>query len=115
MLPRLLPVNRPVTYLFQSYVSEQKEVVHRYVDVGFEKEVQLGGKTVRAIPIADRIRLEGVPTIHYMSPDGKYLGSVNQDARLVILPTDKETLLKIWKEVETKKQEVAPENAPPAR
>jgi hypothetical protein len=40
---------------------------------------------------------------------------VNQDARLVILPTDKETLLKIWKEVETKKQEVAPENAPPAR
>jgi hypothetical protein len=115
MLPRLLPLNRPVTYLFQSYVSEQKEVVHRYVDVGYEKEVQLGGKTVRAIPIADRIRLEGVPTIHYMSPEGKYLGSVNQEARLVILPTDKQTLLKIWKEVETKKQEVTPENAPPAR
>lgn len=114
MLPRLLPVNRPVTYLFQSYVSEQKEVVHRYVDVGFEKEVQLGGKTFRAIPISDRIRLEGTPTVHYMSPDGKYLGSVNEDAKLVILPTDKATLLKIWKDVEMKKEEVTPNQAPPA-
>src|SRR6185503_4655114 len=45
MLPRIVPLQRPVTYLFQSYVSEQHEVVHRYVDVGFEKEVNLGGRT----------------------------------------------------------------------
>jgi hypothetical protein len=114
MLPRLLPLNRPVTYLFQSYVSEQKEVVHRYVDVGYEKEVQLGGQTVRAIPISDRIRLEGTPTIHYMSPDGKYLGSVNEQAKLVILPTDKATLLKIWKDVEMNKEEVTPKETRPA-
>ena len=74
----------------------------------------LGGKTVRAIPISDRIRLEGTPTVHYMSPNGQYLGSVNEDAKLVILPTDKATLLKIWKDVEMKQEEVTPKEAPPA-
>lgn len=108
MLPRLLPLNRPVTYLFQSYIGEQREVMHRYVDVGFEKTVQLGGQTVQAIPISDRIRLEGSPTVHYMSPEGKYLGSVNEEAKLTILPTDKATLEKIWKVVEMKNEEVAP-------
>jgi hypothetical protein len=106
MLPRLLPLNRPVTYLFQSYIGEQREVMHRYVDVGFEKTVQLGGRTMQAIPISDRIRLEGAPTMHYMSPDGKYLGSVNEEAKLVILPTDKATLEKIWKVVEMKNEEI---------
>jgi hypothetical protein len=107
MLPRLLPLNRPVTYLFQSYVGEQHEVVHRYVDVGFEKTVTLNGSEVRAIPISDRIRLEGVPTIHYMSLNGKYLGSVNEDAKITILPTDRATLEKVWKNPDlTRPQEV---------
>lgn len=108
MLPRLLPLNRPVTYLFQSYIGEQREVMHRYVDVGFEKTVQLGGQTLQAIPITDRIRLEGSPTIHYMSPEGKYLGSVNEEAKLTILPTDKASLEKIWKVVEMKNEEIPP-------
>jgi hypothetical protein len=108
MLPRLLPLNRPVTYLFQSYVGEQHEVIHRYVDVGFEKQVQLGGRTLLAIPISDRIRLEGSPTIHYMSPQGEYLGSVVPEAKIVILPTDKATLEKIWKIVDVKQAEIPP-------
>ena len=105
MLPRLLPLQRPVTYLFQSYVSEQHEVVHRYVDVGFEKEVTLGGKKVRAIPVRDRIRMEGTPTVHYMSLDGKYLGSVNDEAKVTILPSDRATIEKIWKDADLRKQE----------
>ncbi len=108
MLPRLLPLNRPVTYLFQSYVSEQHEVIHRYVDVGFERQVQLGGRTLQAIPISDRIRLEGSPTIHYMSPQGEYLGSVVTEAKIVVLPTDKATLEKIWKIVDVKQEEIPP-------
>jgi hypothetical protein len=111
MLPRLVPLNRPVTYLFQSYVGEQHEVILRYVDVGFEKEVQLNGQTVRAIPISDRIRLEGTPTIHYMSPDGHYLGSVNEDAKIMILPTDKATLEKIWKNPDLTRPEEVPNPA----
>ncbi|HEY7120069.1 MAG TPA: hypothetical protein VH475_26010 [Tepidisphaeraceae bacterium] len=105
MMPRLLPLNRPVTYLFQSYVSDQHEVILRYVDVGYEKEVKLAGQTVRAIPITDRIRLEGSPTIHYMSPEGKYLGSVSEAARIVVLPSDKATLEKIWTNPDLRKQE----------
>jgi hypothetical protein len=105
MLPRLVPIQKSATYLFQSYVSEQREVVHRYVDVGFEREVTLGGRKVRAIPIRDRIKLEGAPTIHYMSPEGKYLGSVNEEAKITILPTDRATLERIWKDADLRKQE----------
>jgi hypothetical protein len=105
MLPRLLPLNRPVTYLFQSYISDQHAVILRYVDVGFERQVQLGGQTVRAIPISDRIRLEGIPTVHYMSPQGKYLGSVNEESKIVILPTDRATLEKIWGNPDLRKPE----------
>jgi hypothetical protein len=113
MLPRLVPLQRPVTYLFQSYISEQHEVMHRYVDVGFEKEVTLGGKKVRAIPIRDRIRMEGTPTVHYMSIDGKYLGSVNEEAKVTILPSDRGTIERIWKDADLRKQEdiVRPEGA----
>ena len=59
--------------------------------LGAEQMVDLGGKQVRAVPISDRIGLEGQPTIHYMSPEGKYLGSVNKSARITILPTDAAT------------------------
>jgi hypothetical protein len=96
LLPRLLPLDRPVTYLFQSYISDQHEVILRYVDVGFQKQVMIDGRAVSAIPISDRIRLEGTPTVHYMSPQGKYLGSENSVSKVWILPTDKATLLKIW-------------------
>ncbi|HYE19965.1 MAG TPA: hypothetical protein VEA69_16060 [Tepidisphaeraceae bacterium] len=96
MLPRLIPVNKAHTYLFQTYVGDQRAVVHRYVDVGFEKEVTIDGKQVRAVPITDRVRLEGAVTIHYMSPDGKWLASFNEEAKVTILPTDEATLRKIW-------------------
>jgi hypothetical protein len=105
MLPRLVPLDRAVTYLFQSYVSEQHEVVHRYVDVGFPKEVTINGRAVRAVPITDRIRLEGSPTVHYMSEDGKYLGSENVAAKVWILPTDRATLEKQWENADLRKPE----------
>jgi hypothetical protein len=96
LLPRLLPLREPKTYLFAVYVSEQQHVMHRYVDVGKEEEVELAGQKVRAVPISDRIKLEGTPTIHYLSPEGKYLGSVNKDSKITILPTDAASLQKIW-------------------
>jgi hypothetical protein len=96
MLPRILPLNRPVTYLFQSYISDQHVPILRYVDVGFEKEVVIGGRKVHAIPITDRVRLEGTPMIHYMSPEGKYLGSIKESEKLQYLPTDEATLIKLW-------------------
>ena len=108
MLPRVLPLKKPVTYLFQSYVSDQKEVVHRYVDVGFEKEVEFAGKRVRVIPVTDRIRLEGTPTVHYMSPDGKYVGSWSAEGKIAIIPSTQAELKKIWLDADlTKPAEIA--------
>lgn len=97
LLPRLVPVNEPKTFLFATYVGDRREVMMRYVDVGNEQEVDLAGQRVRAVPITDRIGLEGSPTIHYIDPaGGKYLGSVNRDSKITILPSDAVALQKIW-------------------
>ncbi|MEO6435336.1 MAG: hypothetical protein ABIP55_06190, partial [Tepidisphaeraceae bacterium] len=96
LLPRLLSLREPKSYLFAVYVGDEGKVMHRYVEVGSEQMVNLDGQQVRAVPITDRIRLEGSPTTHYMSPEGKYLGSVNKASGIMILPTDAQTLKKKW-------------------
>jgi len=102
LLPRLLPLesapdSQPRTYMFATYVPEIRQVMERYVEVGRETDVKLAGKTVRAIPISDRIGWHGAVTTHYMSADGKYLGSENKQTHTLILPTDAATLASIWK------------------
>jgi len=98
LLPRLLPRNEQKTFLFGSYVSQQGKVMSRYIDVGREETFTIDGQNVRAIPIRDRIGLEGSITTHYVSADGKYLGSVNPDSHVTVLPTDAATLEKLWKD-----------------
>ena len=95
LLPRLLP-NDPAKYMFSFYVSGEQKLMRRYVDVDEAREVVLDGKTVRAVPISDRIGVDGIPTIHYVSRSGEWLGSVNEDQKLVVLPTDEGTLSDIW-------------------
>jgi hypothetical protein len=48
------------------------------------------------VPISDRIGLEGSVTKHYIAPDGKYLGTVNEASKLTILATDAATLQSLW-------------------
>jgi hypothetical protein len=96
MLPRVLPLNQPKTYMFYTYASDAGKVMARYVDVGREQVVELGGQRVTAVPVTDRLGLEGSPTVHYLSPAGKYLGSINALSKLTILPSDADTLQKIW-------------------
>jgi hypothetical protein len=115
LLPRLLPTHEPKTYLFATYVGDRREVMMRYVDVGTEQETSIGGRRVRAVPITDRIGLEGSATIHYFDPQAlKYLGSVNQDSKLAILPTDAQTLQKTWKGADLTPPKPAAEPAAPA-
>jgi hypothetical protein len=97
LLPRIVPRSQPKTYMFATYVSDRREVMARYVDIGAEQEVELGGTRVRAVPVSDRVGIEGSSTVHYMSPEGRYLGSVNKDSKITILPTDSATLQQIWK------------------
>jgi hypothetical protein len=96
MLPRLLPLNEPRNYLFASYVSDKQQVMLRYVDVEPMRNVVLNGQTVLAVPIEDRIGLEGPPTYHYMSPEGSYLGSENKQSGITVLPADAATLRRLW-------------------
>jgi hypothetical protein len=98
LLPRILPIDAPRAYMFATYVSDQGEIMSRYVDIGRPVDVTLapGAPTLHAIPIKDRIGLEGSVTTHYVSADGKYLGSVNDDSKITILPSDRETILKLW-------------------
>jgi len=97
LLPRLLPRGER-GYLFATYVSDQKEVVKRYLDVGKEGEYILAGKPIHAIPVQDRVGLEGSITTHYITPEGEYLGSINVDSKLTIIPTDAVTLQQMWKD-----------------
>ncbi|MGB7156549.1 MAG: hypothetical protein WBD40_00700 [Tepidisphaeraceae bacterium] len=96
LLPRLVPLNDPKTYMFASFVTDTREVMSRYIDVEREQLVTLDGKRRSAIPVRDRIGLDGSVTTHWMSPEGKYLGSTNDDTKVTILPSDAETLRKLW-------------------
>jgi hypothetical protein len=115
LLPRLLPLDEPKKYLFAVYVPDVRKVMHRYVDVGAEKKVNFGGRQIRAIPVSDRIGLEGSVTTHYMGLDGTYLGSENPDSGIVVLPSDEKTLLEMWKDADlTRPADVKPREARPA-
>ena len=98
LLPRLLPVDQPKKYLFAVYVPEVRKVMYRYVDVGEEKRLTFQGESMRAVPISDRIGVEGSVTTHYMTIDGKYLGRENADTGVVVLPSDEATITGIWKD-----------------
>lgn len=98
ILPRIVPRNRPKQYMFYSYVSERQELIARYIDVLPEARVNFRGELIRAVPVQDRLELEGSVTTHYVSPNGQYLGSENKEQKLLILPTDEKTLLELWKD-----------------
>ena len=98
LLPRLLPRGEPKGYMFASYVGQQKEIIRRYVDVGHEGQFMLAGKAIHAVPVMERIGLEGPVTTHYVSPEGEYLGSVDPKVQITLLPSDAPTLIKMWKD-----------------
>lgn len=100
LLPRILPLREPKKFLFAAYVGDARAVMHRYVDVGAEKRITWNGEPMRAIPIGDRIGLEGSVTTHYVTSNGKYIGSENADSGIVMMPSDERTLLKIWKDAD---------------
>jgi hypothetical protein len=96
MLPRLVPPNEVKSYLLATYVTDAREVMLRYVEVKPVQQVTLAGRSFQAIPITDHIGVEGSVTTHYVSPTGQYLGSENKDTHIVVIPTDHETLKRLW-------------------
>jgi len=96
LLPRLVPLKEPQSYMFATWVSDQHAVVARYIDVGDEQVVTIGNQHMQAIPVRDRVGIDGSVTTHFMSPQGAYLASVNPDSHITILPSDEATLGKLW-------------------
>jgi hypothetical protein len=97
LLPRLLPLDSERTYMFATYVNDQREVMSRYIDVQREQNAVLDGRPTRAVPVLDRIGVQGSATTHYVTRDGQWLGSVNEDQKIVVLPSDETELKQIWK------------------
>jgi hypothetical protein len=98
--------------MFATYVPETQQVMSRYVDVGAVGDFNLNGLQIHAVPISDRVGWHGSITIHYMSPDGRYLGSENKDTHTLILPTNAQTLLSIWKGANLTRPDAAQRLAP---
>lgn len=98
MIPRLVDRRQPQTYLIAAWVPEASQVMYRYVDVMPEKEVVLGPRRVVATPIKDRIGLEGPLTTHYVSAEGLYLGSINEETQITTVATDQATLQRLWRD-----------------
>ncbi|HEX4124724.1 MAG TPA: hypothetical protein VHY37_08365 [Tepidisphaeraceae bacterium] len=96
LMPRLLPLHEPQGYLFAEYVGDAREVMMRYMDVLPKQAVNIMGKSVIAIPIDDRVGLDGTVTTHYFSPAGKYLGSETRDTDTWVIPSTSDAIEKIW-------------------
>jgi hypothetical protein len=112
ILPRLLPGDVR-QYMFATYVSSQHNVMGRYVDVGPATEADLGSQRVNAIPISDRIGIDGIPTIQYVSRSGEWLGSVNEEAKLQCLPATADELKAIWPGFKVSEEPPLPQDAGP--
>lgn len=104
MLPRLVDYKRavasrgPITYMFAQYVGDSRAVMNRYVDLEPLQKVTLAGRSIRAIPVRDRITIDGPVTTHFLSEAGEYLGSENADSGVAVIPTDEKTLRDLWKD-----------------
>lgn len=118
LLPRLMDLkaalDKPRKYMFATYVSDQGEIMARYLDVLPDQEVEFDGQKIHAMQIKDRIGLQGPVTTHYMTTDGKYLGSeskyvdeTNKEISLLVLPSSAAELQRIWPNPELAKPKPA--------
>jgi hypothetical protein len=118
LLPKIVPLDDPKSYMFAVYAEDGtgRQIKTRYIDVDPPETVTINGVPHQAIPVKDRIGLEGVLTTHYISPEGVFLESVtsipNENggaSNFVMLPADSDTLNKIWD-----KPNLSPPSAVPA-
>ena len=101
------------TYLFASYIPETRDIRMRYVDVSDEQDVTFNGQRLRAMVVSERIGLEGSPTRHYVTSAGVYLGSEKKSTRLVMIPSDEASILKLWPDAKLTRPDQMKHPAPP--
>ena len=110
LLPRLVPLTKPHTYMFATFVSNGSDatgrtpgaVMSRYVDVLPIQDVRFNRNNYDAITVVDKIGLEGTPTNTYFTVKGEFIGSISttndgeKDTTWMVLPTDAQTLTTMW-------------------
>jgi hypothetical protein len=78
------------------------DIMSRYMDVLPVAQVTFNGQDCQAVVITDRPGLGGPPTTYYLTPDGKFIGSIRtqtdgkKNSTIMVLPTDADTLLRLW-------------------
>ncbi|HEX8915912.1 MAG TPA: hypothetical protein VF796_26425 [Humisphaera sp.] len=116
VIHRLLPTDEPKGYMFAVYVPELQQVANRYLDVGAEQDLpkELAKYTTqsRGVPITDRLGYEGPPTTHYVTTDGKYVGSVTPKTKTVVVPVTEDALKQLWEVADVKKLFEIPQDVP---
>jgi len=110
ILPEILPL-KPKPYMFATFVPNSPEnstsasagnVMARYIEVLPIQHIKFHGQEFDAVPITDKITLDGPVTTIYMSIDGKFLGNTttitsgDKTTTVDVLPTDSQTLSHLW-------------------
>jgi hypothetical protein len=110
LLPEILPL-KPKSYMFATFVPNSPEnssaatsgnVLARYLEVLPIQHVKFRGQDFDAVPVTDKITLDGPVTTIYLSVGGKFLGSTttvtdgDKTSIVEVVPTDSATLGHIW-------------------
>lgn len=103
LLPRLVPLSEPTSYMYAAYVPDRREVMLRYVDIDVVQEVTIDGRRQLAVPVRERIGLQGAESVHYMTPDGRFLGTHQKAIDTWVLPTDEATINRIYQNADLRK------------
>ncbi len=106
ILPNLLPLNRPHAYMFATFVTNAPAsagvISARYTDVLAPQTVHFNGQDCQAVPVNDKIGLDGPVTTYYFTPDGKFIGATcttvedNKPSTQTMVATDAPTLQRLW-------------------
>jgi hypothetical protein len=112
LVPRLVGLNEQRGYLFAMWLPVEREIIFRYIDVEGEKLFTLHDREMRGLVIKDRVGLEGEPTYHYFSLDGKYLGSFSTGTGTTMLVSDQKTLTRLWPDAPIVRPKVLDQNPP---
>jgi hypothetical protein len=110
LLPQILPL-KPKSYMFATFVANTPQnssaassgnVMPRYVSVLPVQQVKFRGQEFDAIPVTDKVTLDGPVTTIYLGTQGKFLGSTttvtdgDKTNIVEVVPTDSDTLGHIW-------------------
>ena len=95
MITRLLPLQERKTYVLAAWVGTAPALVNRFIDVQGEQAVNFAGHK-RAIVVKDRIGLDGEPTFHHFTLDGKYLGHHTPSTGISVVVSNQQTLAQMY-------------------